>query len=185
MSSPSSAAPVWHGTTICSVRKNGRVVIATSDPFDLESVNELAAASGKRLIPVLAARDEIERLIKTELGVGGDTVGALIAQQQEEGVELLDDRDRRVARAALDVAHIGAVNAGTVGIILLAPALLEPETAQIGGEALTDVHVVLKSAMSTNDLQTMRDIPVDLTATSSMTSVTDRRHTGRRQQGVS
>jgi len=28
MSSPHSAAPVWHGTTICSVRRNGRVVIA-------------------------------------------------------------------------------------------------------------------------------------------------------------
>ncbi len=72
-------------------RKKNRIVVATSDPFDLESLNELALASGQRLIPVLAARDEIERLIKEHLGLGGDTVGAMIAQQQEEGgVELLE-----------------------------------------------------------------------------------------------
>ena len=72
-------------------RKGSRVVVATSDPFDLEAINDLTNASGKRLIPVLAARGEIERIIKDQLGVGGDTVGALVARREEEGVELLDD----------------------------------------------------------------------------------------------
>lgn len=73
-------------------RKNGRVVVATSDPFDLEALNEFSSASGSRLVPVLAAREEIERVIKEQLGVAGDTVGELIARQQEEGgVELLDE----------------------------------------------------------------------------------------------
>lgn len=81
---------IFRHTLLPLYRKNNRIVVATSDPFDLENLNELASASGQKLIPVLAAREEIERLIKDQLGVGGDTVGAMIAQQQEEGVELLE-----------------------------------------------------------------------------------------------
>jgi len=110
-------------------RKKGRVVVATSDPFDLESLNELAAASGQRLIPVLAARDEIERLIKEELGVGGDTVGALIAQQQEEGVELLDDLPEELGELAQE--------AQTASVIRLVNELLVEALEQ---EA-SDIHI--------------------------------------------
>lgn len=54
--------------------------------------------------------------------------------------EFLDDGDGGVPRTALDVRDIGAMDPSTVGIILLAPALLVAEAAQIGGEALADVH---------------------------------------------
>lgn len=112
--------------------------------------------------------------------------GEQVAGRQREGRgQLFDDRDRRVARSALDVAHIGAMHAGAVGIIFLAPAMLGTEAAQIGREALADIHKGLKTALSTLDLQTISDIPVDFTGTSSMTVVTDRRHPGRRRQGVS
>jgi general secretion pathway protein E/type IV pilus assembly protein PilB len=110
-------------------RKNNRVVIATSDPFDLEALNELASASGQRLIPVLAARDEIERLIKEHLGVGGDTVGALIAQQQEEGVELLEDLPDDLGELAQE--------AQTASVIRLVNELLVEALAQ---EA-SDIHI--------------------------------------------
>jgi hypothetical protein len=98
--------------------------------------------------------------------------------------QLLDDGDGRVARTPLDVADIGAVDAGTVGIVLLTPAMLAAEATKVGGKALTDVHAAMKTALSTFDLQTISDNPVDFTAASSMNAVTDRRQEGGRQRGV-
>jgi general secretion pathway protein E/type IV pilus assembly protein PilB len=72
-------------------RVNGRVRVATSDPFDLEPLDELGSLSGYRVDPVLACRQEIVDLIKTSLGVGGDTINELVAQRSEDGVELLEE----------------------------------------------------------------------------------------------
>src|SRR4051794_7686363 len=54
-------------------RENGTLVVATSDPFDLYPLDELGAETGRTIHPVLAGRDEIAKLIKTHLGVGGET----------------------------------------------------------------------------------------------------------------
>lgn len=72
-------------------RDNGRVLVATSDPFDLEAFDEVSSLSGLRLEPVLARHDDVVRLIKENLGVGGDTITELVAQRSQEGIELLDD----------------------------------------------------------------------------------------------
>jgi len=66
------------------------ITVATSDPFDLEALDELSSLANNRLLPVLACRDEIVEQIKNNLGVGGDTINQLVAQRAEEGVELLD-----------------------------------------------------------------------------------------------
>ncbi|MCA9113049.1 MAG: type II/IV secretion system protein, partial [Planctomycetaceae bacterium] len=70
---------------------DGRVRMATSDPFDLEALDELSSLGGCRVDLVLACRQEIVDLIKGSLGVGGDTINELVAQRSEEGIELLDD----------------------------------------------------------------------------------------------
>jgi len=72
-------------------RVNGHVTVATSDPFDFEALDELGSLANVRLDPVLSCRDEIMELIKQSLGVGGDTITQLVAQQAEEGIELLDE----------------------------------------------------------------------------------------------
>ncbi len=72
-------------------RNNGRVVVATSDPFDLEALDELSSLSGFRLEPVLARREDLVQLIKDNLGVGGDTINELVALQSDDDVELLED----------------------------------------------------------------------------------------------
>ena len=72
-------------------RDNGRVLVATSDPFDLEALDEVSSLSGFRLEPVLARHDDVVRLIKENLGVGGDTITELVAQRSQEGIELLED----------------------------------------------------------------------------------------------
>lgn len=73
-------------------RSNGSLTVATSDPFDLYPLDEVSAATGLSVIPVLAAKEEIAKLIKRHLGVGSETVQGLLAQSaEEEDVELLSD----------------------------------------------------------------------------------------------
>ncbi len=73
-------------------RENGSLIVATSDPFDLYPLDEVSAATGLAVIPVLAGRQEIAKLIKDHLGVGSETIEGLIQQKDEdEAVELLDE----------------------------------------------------------------------------------------------
>lgn len=94
-------------------RRNGHVVVATSDPFDLEALNELSTASGLRIEPVLARRDDIITQIKDRLGVGGDTINELVSQQSDEDIEYLDTanaEDSELAAMAQQASVIRLVN---------------------------------------------------------------------------
>jgi general secretion pathway protein E len=72
-------------------RENGALIVATGDPFNFYPLDEASAATGLNIRPALADRSEIARLVKTHLGVGGDTIGGLVEQKAEEGIELLED----------------------------------------------------------------------------------------------
>ena len=72
-------------------KRKGVLVVATNDPFNLYPLDELEVATGRTVVPVLAVRSEIERLIKTHLGVGSETVEGLLAQTADDQVELLDE----------------------------------------------------------------------------------------------
>lgn len=72
-------------------RENGRLMVATSDPFDLYPLDDVAAATGLSVVPVLANRQEIAKLIKSHLGVGSETVEGLIEQKEETDVELVGE----------------------------------------------------------------------------------------------
>jgi general secretion pathway protein E/type IV pilus assembly protein PilB len=74
------------------VRKtDDSIIIATADPMDFYPLDEIASATGLAVEPVLGDKVEIAKLIKTHLGVGGETIEGLIEQKMEEdGVELLD-----------------------------------------------------------------------------------------------
>lgn len=71
-------------------RENGSLIVATCDPYDLYPLDELSAATGLTVIPVLASRTEISKLIKTHLGVGSETVTSLLAQA-DDNVQLLGE----------------------------------------------------------------------------------------------
>ena len=93
-------------------RENGTVTVATSDPFDLEALDELSAASGFRLEPVLARHDDVQELIKSNLGVGGDTINELVARRADE-VEFLEELPENageLAEAAQEASVIRLVN---------------------------------------------------------------------------
>jgi len=72
-------------------RHNGSLRVATSDPFDLYPLDELSAATGLTIEPVLASRVEIGKLIKTHLGVGSETIDGMMAKSADDGVELLEE----------------------------------------------------------------------------------------------
>ncbi|HKB41743.1 MAG TPA: type II secretion system ATPase GspE [Gemmataceae bacterium] len=93
-------------------RENGTLVVATGDPFDINSLDELQMLTGLQVQPVLANPREIARLIKTHFGVGGDTVAAL-AQEREEEVELLEGLeadDSEAAKMAQEASVVKLVN---------------------------------------------------------------------------
>ena len=89
-------------------RQNGTVDVATSDPFDLEALDELSSLSGLRLRPVLARSQDVAELIKQHLGVGGDTITELVARSAEDSVELLDEIGD-VSGELADEAHAASV----------------------------------------------------------------------------
>jgi type II secretion system protein E len=84
-----------HRQTLFPIRRDsGQLLVATSNPFDLYPLDEVSAATGFSVMPVLASRVEIAKLIKRHLGVGSETVDGLIAQSakdEEDGVELLSE----------------------------------------------------------------------------------------------
>ena len=74
-------------------RENGSITVATSDPFDLYPLDEVSSLTGLSVIPVLAGKREIAKLIKDHLGVGSETIEGLIQQadDDEDAIELLGD----------------------------------------------------------------------------------------------
>ncbi|QDT32843.1 GspE/PulE family protein [Thalassoglobus polymorphus] len=81
---------IFRHEAIPLARQNGHVQVAISDPFNLESIDELSTLGGCRIEPVLACRDEILDLIKRNLGVGGDTINQMVAQRAEDEIDLLE-----------------------------------------------------------------------------------------------
>jgi type II secretion system protein E len=82
-----------HRQSLFPIRRDfGQLIVATSNPFDLYPLDEVSAATGMSVMPVLAARNEIAKLIKKHLGVGSETVDGLMAQAvEDDGIELLSD----------------------------------------------------------------------------------------------
>ena len=94
-------------------RDNGLVEVATSDPFDLEALDELSSLSNLRLEPVLARHDDVVQLIKEKLGVGGDTINELVKQKTDEDDDYLAEASRadgELAEMAQQASVIRLVN---------------------------------------------------------------------------
>lgn len=94
--------------------ENGILTVATSDPFDLYSIDEIHTVTGLQVQPVLGSPREIARLIKANYGVGGETVTALLAEREEkEEVELLEGLeadDSEAAKMAQEASVVKLVN---------------------------------------------------------------------------
>lgn len=83
---------IYRQTLFPVKKENGSITVATADPFDFYPLDEISAATGLHVHPVLADRIEIAKLIKVHLGVGGETIEGLLEQKiEEDGVELLEE----------------------------------------------------------------------------------------------
>lgn len=104
-------------------RENGRLVVATSDPFELTALDELKLLTGCSIELVLADEDELGKFIRTHYGVGGDTLDAMAAEAgaEAESAETADEIEQ-----AQEASVIKLVN----------DLLIEAVT-----ERATDVHI--------------------------------------------
>ncbi|MFH1304258.1 MAG: GspE/PulE family protein [Planctomycetota bacterium] len=103
------ATPIFRHALLPLRRDNGRVLVASADPFDFEAIDELSSLSGQILEPVLALHADVVELIKDNLGVGGDTINELVSQRAaEDGVELLEEVSEEHGELA-DMAQTASV----------------------------------------------------------------------------
>jgi general secretion pathway protein E/type IV pilus assembly protein PilB len=66
--------------------------LAVSDPFNVSALDAVAAATGLGVSPVVCVPTDLNRLIKSRLGVGAETIEGLVAAQSDaDGIELTDD----------------------------------------------------------------------------------------------
>jgi general secretion pathway protein E/type IV pilus assembly protein PilB len=83
---------IIHRETLFPIgRQDGHLIVATSDPFHLYPIDEVSAATGDPVIPVLAPRDEIDKLIKANLGVGSETIDGLMEAKSADDIEFVGD----------------------------------------------------------------------------------------------
>ncbi len=63
---------------------NGTLNVATSDAFDLYAFDDIRLMTGLHIQPVLAPRDDIEKVIKAHYGLGGDTLDEMVGADDLE-----------------------------------------------------------------------------------------------------
>jgi general secretion pathway protein E/type IV pilus assembly protein PilB len=91
-------------------RKNGAIRVATSNPFDLYAFDELRMLTGCKVEPVLAAEDDIQRIIKQHYGIGGQTVEEMIGVDDLEVVSEVEDQGADLVEAAQEATVVKLVN---------------------------------------------------------------------------
>jgi general secretion pathway protein E len=91
-------------------RENGSLRVATSDAFDLYAFDDLRLLTGLDIQPVLALRDEIEKLIKTHYGLGGDTLDEMVGTDEVGVGEVLSDSEDDLLEMAQEASVIKLVN---------------------------------------------------------------------------
>jgi len=91
-------------------RSDGRLVVATSDPFDLYAFDELRLLTGLEVQPVLASSEQIDRAIKTYYGVGGQTIDDMMSTDDLEVVNGHDEQSEDLLEMAQEASVIKLVN---------------------------------------------------------------------------
>ena len=98
-----------------------------------------------------------------------------ISSFHAQGRSQLDQHfNRRIARAALNIADVGAVDPSLEGVVFLAPALGGAQALQVGAKDLANVHPRCITCVSTINLQTMSDKRLDCSVVPRMKNVTEK-----------
>ncbi len=91
-------------------RENGCLTVATCDPFDLYAFDEVRLLTGLEIKPALALEYEIEKVIKTHYGVGGETLDDMMSTDDLEIVNDSSDDGGDLLEMAQEASVIKLVN---------------------------------------------------------------------------
>ncbi len=91
-------------------RVNGEIEVAASRLFATPGLDGLQTVTGLRLKAVLAPREALQREIKKHLGLGADTIDQLGDEAAFQVVELAEDEQTDLDKAAEDASIIRFVN---------------------------------------------------------------------------
>jgi general secretion pathway protein E/type IV pilus assembly protein PilB len=84
-----------------SVEENGTLVVATSEPFEILSLDELETLTGHAVEPIFAPDKEIAKQIKSYFGVGGETLGDMVGGEAPDGsADVNPEDDEAMAESA-------------------------------------------------------------------------------------
>lgn len=85
-------ARLVHRHNVFPIRQDETTVhLALSNPFDVAALDAVAAATGRGVVPTVCMPEDLNRLIKSHLGVGAETIDGLIAQQGDDEIQLEED----------------------------------------------------------------------------------------------
>lgn len=87
---------------------NGTLQVATSDAFDPYAFDDLRLLTGRHIQPVLATREQIEKIIKSHYGLGGDTLDEMVGGSDAPVSE--SDNGEDLLEAAQEASVIKLVN---------------------------------------------------------------------------
>jgi general secretion pathway protein E/type IV pilus assembly protein PilB len=102
-----------HKYGLMPISKNGKGVrVATSDPYNMYALDDLRASINMPVEPVLATTSDINKMIKTFFGVGGEVLTAMVAESDELEVlgEVHVDSDDLDVAMAQEASVIKLVN---------------------------------------------------------------------------
>jgi general secretion pathway protein E/type IV pilus assembly protein PilB len=91
-------------------RVNGTLRVATSDAFDLYAFDDLRLTTGLDIEPVLAPRDDIEKIIKSHYGLGGDTLDEMVGADDLNGSSASVEGSEDLLEMAQEASVIKLVN---------------------------------------------------------------------------
>ena len=129
-------------------RQNGSLTLATSDPLDVYALDEAGSATGLTIIPVVAERGEIARLMKKHLGVGSETVeGLLAARADDDEVQLLEELEvdgSELGEMAQEASVVRLNHRGqtlSIDLVVAAPPYQSVQSrVRVGGNEFASVH---------------------------------------------
>lgn len=89
-----------------ALEENGTLVVATSEPFEILSLDELETLTGHAVEPIFAPEKEIIKQIKNYFGVGGETIGDLVGVDSNESGEGGETNDEEAMAESASVIRL-------------------------------------------------------------------------------
>ena len=92
-----------HRHGVFPLRESDRLLeLAIANPFDTDAIDAAGASMQMSVVPVVVVAKELANVIKSQFGVGAETLDGLIAQKNEEtdGVEVVGDLEWDESEAA-------------------------------------------------------------------------------------